>query len=89
MKRLSHSIWTFNEFGRAIHEITSAVKLNYEIYGKTISHLHVHLYPRHRGDPFEGRPINPALIKASPYKGKEFENFVAELRARMGTGGDR
>jgi diadenosine tetraphosphate (Ap4A) HIT family hydrolase len=67
--------------GRAIHEITKAVKLNYEIHGNTIPHLHVHLYPRHRGDPFEGRPIDPALIKASPYKSNEFENFVDELRS--------
>jgi diadenosine tetraphosphate (Ap4A) HIT family hydrolase len=72
--------------GKAIHEITRAVKLNYEIHGNTIPHLHVHLYPRYRGDPFEGRPIDPALIKASPYKGNEFEDFVAELRARMGGG---
>jgi diadenosine tetraphosphate (Ap4A) HIT family hydrolase len=69
--------------GRAVQEIMKAVKLNYEIHGNTIPHLHVHLYPRYRGDPFEGRPIDPALIKASPYKSSEFENFVDELRSRM------
>jgi diadenosine tetraphosphate (Ap4A) HIT family hydrolase len=71
---------------RAIHELTRPVKLNYEIHGNTIPHLHVHLYPRHRGDPFEGRPIDPKLIKVPPYKANEFENFVAELRARMSAG---
>jgi diadenosine tetraphosphate (Ap4A) HIT family hydrolase len=66
-----------------IQELTKAIKLNYEIHGNTIPHLHMHLYPRHRGDPFEGRPIDPRLIKSSPYKANEFADFVAELRTRM------
>jgi diadenosine tetraphosphate (Ap4A) HIT family hydrolase len=33
-------------------------KLNYEIHGNTIPHLHLHLFPRWRGDRFEGRPID-------------------------------
>jgi diadenosine tetraphosphate (Ap4A) HIT family hydrolase len=69
---------------RAIQELTKAVKLNYEIHGNTIPHLHLHIFPRYRGDPFEGRPIDPGLINDSPYKANEFEDFVAELRARMG-----
>jgi diadenosine tetraphosphate (Ap4A) HIT family hydrolase len=68
---------------RVIQELTEAVKLNYEIHGNTIPHLHMHIFPRYRGDPFEGRPIDPGLIKTSPYKAGEFEDFVAELRARM------
>jgi diadenosine tetraphosphate (Ap4A) HIT family hydrolase len=35
---------------RALHEITGAVKLNYEIHGNTIPHLHPHLFPRYVGD---------------------------------------
>ena len=44
----------------AVHGATAATKLNYEIHGNTIPHLHVHLYPRYPGDPYEGRPIDPA-----------------------------
>jgi len=33
-------------------------KLNYEIHGNTVPHLHLHLYPRFDGDPFVGRPID-------------------------------
>jgi len=33
-------------------------KLNYEIHGNTVPHLHLHLYPRFVGDPFAGRPID-------------------------------
>jgi diadenosine tetraphosphate (Ap4A) HIT family hydrolase len=35
-------------------------KMNYEIHGNTIPHLHMHLYPRFHGDPMkEARPIDP------------------------------
>jgi diadenosine tetraphosphate (Ap4A) HIT family hydrolase len=72
--------------GKAIQKLTRAVKLNYEIHGNTIPHLHMHIYPRQRGDPFEGGPIDPRRIKSSPYRANEFETFVAELRTSMAVG---
>jgi len=66
----------------ALQEITRAVKLNYEIHGNTIPHLHVHLFPRYKGDPFEEGPINP-LIRESPYGEGEFESFRRTLQARL------
>jgi len=33
-------------------------KLNYEIHGNTIPHLHLHLFPRWSDDRFDGRPID-------------------------------
>lgn len=36
------------------------LKMNYEIHGNTVPHLHLHLYPRFAGDPFAGRPIDGA-----------------------------
>jgi diadenosine tetraphosphate (Ap4A) HIT family hydrolase len=33
-------------------------KLNYEIHGNTIPHLHLHLFPRWEGDRFTGLPID-------------------------------
>src|SRR5512142_1207193 len=43
----------------AVQTATAATKLNYEIHGNTVTHLHLHLYPRYPGDPYEGGPINP------------------------------
>lgn len=36
--------------------------MNYEIHGNTIPHLHMHLYPRYAGDPYEGRPITEETL---------------------------
>ena len=33
-------------------------KINYEIHGNTIPHLHAHIFPRTSGDRFDGRPID-------------------------------
>jgi diadenosine tetraphosphate (Ap4A) HIT family hydrolase len=60
---------------RAIATITSAVKLNYEIHGNSIPHLHMHFFPRFRGDPFEGRPIDPRSAVRPVYSPGEFDEF--------------
>lgn len=65
---------------KAVHGITGAVKLNYEIHGNTIPHLHMHLFPRYVGDPFEDQPINPRLIKHPVYAPGEFNEFAERLR---------
>jgi len=55
-----HAFWdALMTVARGVSAVTHAVKLNYEIHGNTIPHLHVHVFPRFRGDPFEGRPIAP------------------------------
>ena len=53
---------------RALNTELSPVKMNYEIHGNTVPHLHLHLYPRLAGDPFGGRPIDGAasLFERSP-----------------------
>jgi diadenosine tetraphosphate (Ap4A) HIT family hydrolase len=71
---------------KAVQESTGAIKMNYEIHGNAIPHLHVHLFPRYKGDPFENGPIDPRLIQESPYKGGEFESFTRLLQARLSEG---
>jgi diadenosine tetraphosphate (Ap4A) HIT family hydrolase len=68
---------------QAVHEITGAVKLNYEIHGNTIPHLHLHLFPRYVGDAFEHQPINPRIVKTPVYAPGEFAEFAARLRAAV------
>ena len=44
---------------RAVAELVRPVKMNYEVHGNTLPHLHLHLFPRHLGDPYVGGPIDP------------------------------
>src|SRR4051812_5902139 len=53
---------------RALSSLFEPRKMNYEIHGNSMPHLHLHLYPRFTGDPFEGRPIamdNPAFSRTA------------------------
>jgi diadenosine tetraphosphate (Ap4A) HIT family hydrolase len=51
----------------AVQRVTGAVKLNYEVHGNTVPHLHMHFYPRYPGDPFESGPINPRMVDKPVY----------------------
>lgn len=43
---------------RALHEALRPIKMNYEIHGNTLPHLHMHIFPRRRDDAFVGRPVD-------------------------------
>ena len=63
---------------QVLAEATGAIKMNYEVHGNTIPHLHMHFFPRYVGDPFENRPIDPR-IEGAP-SGRERH---AEIRQRV------
>ena len=71
---------------RALATATGAVKLNYEIHGNSLPHLHMHFFPRYRGDQFEGQPIDPRLVKNPVYASGEFQRirdaFLAALSSK-------
>ena len=68
---------------RAVAVATDAVKINYEIHGNTIPHLHLHVFPRYIGDPFEGKPIDPRSVTTPVYEPNEFEAMRAQVVARL------
>jgi diadenosine tetraphosphate (Ap4A) HIT family hydrolase len=72
------------QVSQAVAKATGAVKLNYEIHGNTIPHLHVHFFPRYRGDRFEGKPIDPRQVRAPVYSQGEFERLRDALVAALG-----
>jgi diadenosine tetraphosphate (Ap4A) HIT family hydrolase len=43
----------------AVSSVVSPIKMNYEVHGNTLPHLHLHLFPRQIDDPFVGGPIDP------------------------------
>ena len=66
---------------RALKNVTRAVKINYELHGNTVPHMHIHLYPRYLDDPFPGRAIDFAQ-KKDQYNG-QFDVFVDHLRQEL------
>ena len=63
----------------ALQAITGAVKMNYEVHGNTIPHLHMHFFPRYPRDPFEGGPINPRAVRGKEHPTAEHQ----EIRQRL------
>jgi len=68
---------------RAVASVTGAVKMNYEMHGNSIPHLHMHFFPRYRGDRFEGRPIDPREVIQPVYDAGEFETLRSALLAAL------
>jgi diadenosine tetraphosphate (Ap4A) HIT family hydrolase len=73
---------------RAVAALTGAVKLNYEVHGNTVPHLHLHLFPRYVGDPFEDGPINPRIVDGPVYRSGEFASLLAALRQALDASAD-
>ena len=67
----------------ALQGVTECVKMNVEIHGNTIPHLHAHFFPRYVGDRFEGGPIDPQGTEPIQLRTDEFEGFVAALRVAL------
>jgi diadenosine tetraphosphate (Ap4A) HIT family hydrolase len=68
--------------GRAVERAFGALKLNFEILGNAIPHLHGHLVPRYYGDSAPERPIHPDAqhVTLTP---NEYAERVARLRAAL------
>ncbi len=71
---------------RALQDVTGAVKINVDIHGNTVPHLHVHFFPRYVGDPYEDGPIDFRQAKDSEeftYSPEELRRFVEDLRSAV------
>jgi diadenosine tetraphosphate (Ap4A) HIT family hydrolase len=68
---------------KALKKVTRAVKINYEIHGNTVPHLHVHLFPRSMDDPFPDQPIDYRQVRPDIYGEWEFDALVEELRREL------
>lgn len=73
---------------RALKSVAGAAKMNYEVHGNTLPHLHMHFYPRYRGDPFEGGPIDPRTATGPVYAPGEFEAMRRRLLDALAPAGE-
>ncbi|MBI3942713.1 MAG: HIT family protein [Chloroflexi bacterium] len=47
--------------GLALEKVYRPVKMNFQILGNAVPHLHCHLVPRYYGDPAPAMPLDPGL----------------------------
>jgi diadenosine tetraphosphate (Ap4A) HIT family hydrolase len=66
---------------KALKDVTKATKINYELHGNTIPHMHMHLFPRYPDDPFPGKPIDYSRIEPPVYQEGEFDLFIKSMRS--------
>lgn len=46
--------------GQALETVFKPLKMNFNILGNAVPHLHAHIVPRYYGDPAPHRPIDPS-----------------------------
>jgi diadenosine tetraphosphate (Ap4A) HIT family hydrolase len=63
-----------------LKEVTGAFKINYEIHGNSVPHLHLHLFPRYLDDPYAGTSIDYHRIDPPVYKDGAFYEFVVKMK---------
>lgn len=67
---------------RALEAVFAPVKMNFEILGNAVPHLHCHLKPRYYGDPAPGAPIDPDAARVLLTPGQSAER-VGAIRAAL------
>ncbi len=65
---------------RVVMQCTGAVKINYEIHGNVIPHVHMHILPRYPGDAIERTGARFGEITESAYGAGEFDALRAAIR---------
>lgn len=70
--------------GKALRNVTGAIKINYEIHSNSGPHIHCHLFPRYLDDDFPSAPIDYRISEPSPYENEdEFDWFVDFMRKEL------
>jgi diadenosine tetraphosphate (Ap4A) HIT family hydrolase len=67
--------------GRAIERVFQPVKMNYDILGNSVPHLHVHLVPRYADDPRPEWPFPFPADDPAPFPDADVRADAERLRA--------
>jgi diadenosine tetraphosphate (Ap4A) HIT family hydrolase len=72
--------------GRAIEAVLAPVKLNYDVLGNSVPHLHTHIVPRYGDDPRPGWPFPFPDPDPPPMPEERLLADVEALRAALSAG---
>jgi diadenosine tetraphosphate (Ap4A) HIT family hydrolase len=70
---------------RAIQDAFAPVKLNYDVLGNSVPHLHTHLVPRYANDPRPGWPFPFPDPEPGPAPADVLARNLAALRVSLGS----
>jgi diadenosine tetraphosphate (Ap4A) HIT family hydrolase len=71
------------EVGRGIEVVLGPVKMNYELLGNALPHLHTHVMPRYADDPRPGWPFPHPEDRPPPHPEDELRRDAEALRAAL------
>jgi diadenosine tetraphosphate (Ap4A) HIT family hydrolase len=71
---------------KAVAEEYGAVKMNYELLGNQVAHIHWHVIPRRTDDPAPRVPVWTVNHAPTPIGGDELTARITSLRRRLATG---
>jgi diadenosine tetraphosphate (Ap4A) HIT family hydrolase len=72
---------------RAVGAAFGAVKMNYELLGNQIGHIHWHLIPRRADDPAPRAPVWTVSHEPRRLTPAEMAARAAQIRSHLGAGG--
>ena len=71
--------------GRALEAVLLPVKLNYDVLGNSVPHLHTHIVPRYAEDPRPGWPFPFPDPDPGPMPEERLMGDAEALRRWLGT----
>jgi len=67
----------------ALSEATKCIKINYEVHGNILPHLHMHFFPRFVNDPFEGKKIDVSQIPQPIYTENDYPLMAEKILTKL------
>jgi len=67
---------------QAIDHVFKPTKMNFQLLGNLVPHLHAHLAPRYYGDAAPGRPIDPGTQRVA-LPPQEYDDRVRQIQAAL------
>jgi diadenosine tetraphosphate (Ap4A) HIT family hydrolase len=74
-----------NHLAAALNRVFAPTKMNYELLGNMVPHIHWHLIPRHAGDPLWPRPIWSEPHTELPLEPADLAATIARIQAAVAT----
>jgi diadenosine tetraphosphate (Ap4A) HIT family hydrolase len=78
-----HFLEDMSRVATALAKTFNPDKMNYELLGNGMPHLHWHLIPRYKTDPMWGRPIWTGARRRQRLTREEYDGLVKQLQSQL------